>query len=349
MLHKQPAMRKKPSILGAGLVCLDIIRGVGRYRYLNGGSCGNVVSGLSFLGWRGAVITGSYSDTAGKILHDNLSRINVNQLATNKVPTKTPRIIENLTVDGDLYVGHDYTTECPECSQKLPAWKPLTTNSLKPILNIISDYDVLYADRSAEGIKMLRAAFQKTGRWIVYEPNSARNIKSFYNNSCQSHIVKFSGDRIPQSIADELRKQAKNSLTTLIVRTVGKNGLFYSYRKKDHKLSDWFYLSSQPTSRFIDASGAGDWCTTGLLYGLVGKYRQARTWLSREDVIAALQYGQALAAISCSFIGAQGLFYAEVNDDRVKQLLKKRKGKIIQPASISISRDECPVCLQPLS
>lgn len=350
MLHNQLMVRKQLSILGAGLVCLDIIKGSGTFRYLNGGSCGNVVSALSFLGWRGSVITGSYSDPASDILHSNLAKIKVNQIAVGGIHAETPRIIENLTIDGGLYIGHEYLLECPECRQRLPPLKPLTKNALEPLLNNICDYDVLYCDRSSEGIQTLRSVFQKAGQWIVYEPNSARNINSFYKNSCESHIVKFSGERIPHRVADKLRLQAQDGLTTLIVRTVGKDGLFFSYRKRDKKMSDWLHLDSQPVSRYVDASGAGDWCTTGLLFGLVGKNRQRKLWLSKEDVIAALQYGQALAAISCAFIGAQGLFYSYASDETARQLFKNRaKMPKIKPTSISLSKNLCRVCLLSLN
>lgn len=300
-----------PNILGAGLVCLDIIRKKDEILYYSGGSCGNVTSALSFLGWNASVITGNYIDEAGRILSENLLNTSVEQIRVGNKYSETPRVIEHIFDSNLAKNDHSFSFVCPECERMLPKVKPLTNSQADQVSKSLREYDVFYSDRSAPGIKFLRDIFRKQKNWTVYEPNGARNLKSFFENAFNSNIVKFSYERIPSKIAKELRKLAQNSSIQLIVYTIGKKGLTYSYRKKDKKFSDWLHLRPQPSPIVIDSSGAGDWCTAGLLLGLLGNQRTLKGWLTKDEVLSALHYGQALAAISCSFIGGQGLIYAD--------------------------------------
>lgn len=335
-----------PSIIGAGLVCLDIIQDIGSVRYLNGGSCGNVVSGLSFLGWKASVLTGHYCDSASRILDSNFRQLGVERIETGHKCVSTPRIIEHLCEGGE----HKFLLSCPECGKNLPRIKPLE-EKVAQSLRIVKKYDVFYTDRSSHGIKLLRNMFKTNNSWTMYEPNSCRNLEAFMNNSLESHLVKFSSEKIPYYLAERLRVDATSKgSTVLIVRTEGKSGLYFSYRKRDKNMSQWIHLDAQPVADFVDSSGAGDWCTTGLLFSLINRHRKSRTWLKQLDVIASLQYGQALAAISCAFLGAQGLIYADaveklsfINDKTPKPSFIK-----LQPASLStVEKRYCPTCLLP--
>ncbi len=343
----------KQSILGVGLVCLDVIKADGAPRYFNGGSCGNVISGLAFLGWKASIVTPSYKGIGGKIVMTNLAKLGISQIKTEPQLMEVPRIIECLKMKNDIYVDHKYLFVCPECGQKLPSIAPLDDASAKKITNNAQQFNVLYADRTSAGIKILRKVFQDRGNWTIYEPNSSRNIEGFLQNSLDSHIVKFSTEKVSLSLAEKLRNRAALGSTVLIVHTDGEEGLHFSYRMRNATMSKWAHLRAQPVSHLIDASGAGDWCTVGLIMGLVGKYRNSKCWLSREEVVAALQYGQALSAISCAFIGAQGLIYAETDDiirEQVFKGLKKGADYKIRPTSISkdMIRDLCKLCLLPV-
>ena len=306
-----------PRLLGAGLACLDIIKADGKIYYYNGGSCGNVVSGLSFLGWKNAVFTGSYRDQAAELLDSNFRRIGVQRIEVNQGSSITPRIIEDFEFDKNK--SHRFLHVCPQCGREMPKLSPLNEKSIDKV--IVNDYNVFYSDRTSKGIILLRKLFREKGKWTVYEPNSSRNVNSLLNNALDSHIVKFSADKVPVSLAEKIRDQSLNGNTVLIVNTMGEKGLLYCYRKKDNTMSIWKHLDSQPVPHFLDSCGAGDWCTIGMLYHLVYKHPKALASLTQKDVTAALHYGQALAAISCSFLGAQGLVYGEMDEEMEKRLV----------------------------
>jgi sugar/nucleoside kinase (ribokinase family) len=153
-------------------------------------------------------------------------------------------------------------------------------------------------------------------------------------------------------LAETLRELAAESDILLIVQTMGSRGLRFSYRMRNNKISNWINLPSQPTSKIIDTVGAGDWCTTGLLFSLISRSRVCRTWFNKDELIAALQFGQALAAISCSFIGAQGILYADKSHENKSLLRDLRKFKKNKLNTFALSMEKtislCQTCLLPL-
>ncbi|KUO77850.1 MAG: hypothetical protein APF81_05915 [Desulfosporosinus sp. BRH_c37] len=342
MVGERPALR----LLGAGLVCLDIINMDGKVQYYNGGSCGNVASGLSFLGWKNAVLTGRYKDEAAKILNCNFERLGVQKIEVKHGNSVTPRIIEEFS--NGQQKAHHFSMVCPQCGRELPRLSSFDDKSVCSLE--LSDFNVFYSDRTSKGIVLLRNLYKDKGAWTVYEPNSSRNVKSLLTNAIDSHIVKFSADKVSMTLADMIRNQSTNGATVLIVRTMGKEGLAYSYRKRDNTMSLWKHLDVQPVPHFVDSCGAGDWCTTGILYSLVNKHPSFTKYLTNQDVVASLQYGQALSAISCCFLGAQGLIYADVSEDIEKNLLGSR-GRLfanqLNPADPpgNLSANYCDFCL----
>lgn len=339
----------RPIIIGAGLVCLDIIRDRGNDKFYTGGSCANVVSALAFLGWQSKVIMGNYLDLAGDIINSNLDKLGVLRINPQKSSGATPRIIECLN-QNDKSNTHSFLFSCPECGTKLPALKPISISQAKPIASEVDQANVFYTDRSSKGINFLRKSFREKKCWTVYEPNSARNLKALLENVPESNIIKFSSDRVPDYASEEIRRIATNGITVLLVRTKGKNGLEFSYRTKNNTMSNWIHLSAQPVPKLVDSSGAGDWCTAGLLFNLVSKFPNSRPFLSKTDVIAALEFGQALSALSCGFVGAQGMLYGDVYKvigNVIKNnwpLMRKRN----HPAVPRIIEDKyCSTCLLP--
>ncbi|KJU82220.1 ribokinase-like domain-containing protein, partial [Candidatus Magnetobacterium bavaricum] len=109
-----------PKILGAGLVCLDIIKDNGSIRRYPGGTCGNVVSFLAFLGWQSTVLTTPYSDLAGELISSSFRQTGVEQMHLKKKPSGAPRIFENILRHNADYVTHSFSFTCPECNRKMP-------------------------------------------------------------------------------------------------------------------------------------------------------------------------------------------------------------------------------------
>lgn len=337
-----------PQILATGLVCLDIIKQPNSTQYLSGGSCCNVVSALSFLGWESKVITSHFSDEAGSIINENFKQIGVKQLETRH-HSPTPRIVEQL-YDANGNRNHQFLLVCPQCGSKLPKAKQIDVRDAMEIPRNFITANVFYSDRSSAGIRFLKDVLSKDGSWIVYEPNTARNLSTFINEALTSHIVKFSGEKVGLSTSELLRSKATTGVTILIIRTLGKDGLVFTYRNKNNKMSDWIHIDAQPTIELVDSAGAGDWCTAGLLFNLIANNKKNRSWLTKDEVVAALQFGQALSAISCAFVGAQGLLYANAIE-KLRTVLTKPNlliNRELEPVKPTImAAGLCNTCLLP--
>jgi len=340
-----------PRVLGTGLVCLDIINNCNSTCHMIGGSCGNVVSALSFLGWNSTVVTSPYMDFAGEIIKLNLEKIGVKRIEFG-LPISAPRIIETVNKTAGN-PKHKFLFSCPECGKELPKISPVGEKDGRSISKVIDKVNVFYTDRISKGISILRDSLANDGAWTFYEPNSSRNTKALIENSLQSNIVKFASNKVPLSVSNRLRELAVNGATVLIVRTEGSEGLSVCYKTRGNKMSKWIHQRALPALDIVDTAGAGDWCTAGLIFSLVNKFPQRQNWLIKSDVINALQLGQALAAFSCTFIGAQGLLYSDSQATLEDLFSKYRVGtslpefKSIPYTSIKFKDDCCHTCLLP--
>lgn len=78
----------------------------------------------------------------------------------------------------------------------------------------------------------------------------------------------------------------------------------------------------------IDTSGAGDWCTSGMLYYLFDKDPNCSVVnITYNRLFEALRFGQALSALNCMAIGARGLAKALPRSkiNKLAEVLQKSK------------------------
>src|SRR5207237_516214 len=100
----------------------------------------------------------------------------------------------------------------------------------------------------------------------------------------------------------------------LEVQTLGHRGLRYRMDEtRSGVLGGWRELGAFSVDRFADASGAGDWCTAGIIDGLCRGGSRALFQAQESSIVAALNIGQAMAAWNCGFDGARGAMYAGFN------------------------------------
>lgn len=316
---------KAPVCTGTGLVALDVVIGNEKSipaQFLAGGSCGNVLAILSYLGWESFPIARLSNNVAAEMLIEDLAAWNVNDdLISLSSDGSTPIIIHRILKDKQGSPKHRFEFRNPEDGSYLPSYKPVLRASVKEILEKKSTANVFYFDRINRGSIELAKSYKQNGAVIFFEPSSAKEIKLF--NECLeiADVVKFSHDRI--LAIEEFPLLLKVPLT---IQTLGEQGLRYK-RSSD---KNWSTLESFHIDDVVDSAGAGDWCTAGIIKSLF-KDNSSLKNISHEKLIQALQFGQALSSLNCTYEGARGLMYTIVTNELllyIEHILKSNTKKI---------------------
>jgi hypothetical protein len=79
----------------------------------------------------------------------------------------------------------------------------------------------------------------------------------------------------------------------------------------------------------IDAAGAGDWTTAGMIDKIMGSPRPPTTAVVKD----AVAYGHALAALNCALPGARGLAEGRNRSSIDKMANDLRRGQRVVPTS----------------
>ena len=336
-------MPAKPVCLGSGLVALDVIYDGenGGPRFLAGGSCGNVLTILSYLGWNSFPLARLGDDPEGDRIIGDMKRWNVKTRFVRREPEiHSPRIIER------IFAGkrprHQFYLKCTH-GNRLPRRRPYPPRSLESIRHRLPKSDVFYFDRADPAALEAARTLKKRGAVIVFEPPKFLHNEVFLQCLKIADIVKHCHDQSGETAEFGIR-------IPLEIRTGGENGLRYMARFLRNR--SWRQMEAFPVSGLLDAAGSGDWLTAGLIHVLErgGPWRSA----TAKKLEAALGFGQALASLNCNFTGARGVMYglarprllwlAEKVASGESPVIKTSRAPRMRPAPPPRS-PKCRVCL----
>jgi fructokinase len=309
--------------VGTGFIALDVIRSIVdgntilERRYA-GGSCGNVLAVLSYLGLNTAAVGRIGDDEAGSELLADLRHCRVQlKFVAREKGRRTPVVIQETYVDARGKPRHRFSRACPVCGSAMPGYRPLLLQEVADIAGALPGHGLFFFDRVAPGTLELARRSRDQGALVVFEPSGIKDDSLFVECLRVSHVLKYSHERL--SGLESLLNRAR---PVLEIETLGEAGL--RFRLGTHsRASTWRHLPAVPALSIRDAAGSGDWCTAGFLARLAGDGQTPIEQL--EDVAAlmdALRFGQALAALNCSFDGARGLMYA-LNRTRVMKAAER--------------------------
>ena len=292
------------SCVGTGLLALDVIISTetnNSTTFLAGGSCGNVLTILSFLGWNCFPVARLSNNVATEVLLEDLERWGVKPLLISTLKDgSTPIIIHRILKDKEGKAKHRFEFKNPEDGKYLPSYKPFLSKKINDIFEKKQKTDVFFFDRVSRAAIDMAKYYKKKDAVVVFEPSNLKDYKGFEESLSLADIVKFSDERI--SNYDILYPVAK---VPLEIQTMGENGL--KFRKKGNR--KWTNLNSFRIENVLDTAGAGDWATAGIINELFRNGKNLNL-LSDEKIIQALKLGQILSALNCVFEGARGLMYS---------------------------------------
>jgi len=294
-----------PVCIGAGLLALDVVLSdisKNCAQFLAGGSCGNVLTILSYLGWQSYPVARLSNNGASELLIDDLKTWKVkDDLLTFTEDGSTPIIIHRILRDKRGVAKHRFEFRNPEDGKYLPSFKPCLASSVPTILEKGIYPKVFYFDRINRASLDLAKEFKEKGSIIFFEPSSLKDEKAFKKCVEVADVIKYSHDRIPDY--DSVFPKAQ---VLLEIETMGENGL--RYRKQE--FDKWINVHGFAINNVIDTAGAGDWCTAGIISTLFSQGDMHKNLVSDNLLKVAFQYGQILSALNCTYEGARGLMYA---------------------------------------
>jgi fructokinase len=312
--NKTVFTENKPIIAGTGLISLDIIIKNGDLEASKrhaGGTCGNVLTILSYLGWEAYPISRLNDNAAAKRIFDDFKRWGVNtKFASLSPQVDAPIIIQNVIQKSDGSVLHKFSLKCPHCRSWLPTYKHITIDIVDTVKSLIPVPKVFFLDRLSRGILNLAQSFADKGAIIVFEPSGIENPKLFAEALKITHILKYSNERI-----QNLEEKGFSVNVPLEIETMGKDGLRFRSNLKSSFFRDWQLLDTYKVNNLKDAAGAGDWCSAGIIYELCRDGLTNFLNTPYGKLYQGIRFGQALGAWNCGFEGARsGMYETEKND-----------------------------------
>lgn len=275
-------------VVSAGYMPLDIINQGTEAWHRAGGTAGNVAAILALLGWS-AVLAGRIGDdAAGRALLADLKRASVNtSLVDVERGAPTNRLVHEVRPG-----GHRYVFTCPHCGQALPRSRPLRLCQVDGIVAALPRPEVYFFDRVNPATLLLAERYAEAGATVVFEPSTPANAALLQRAMQAAAIVKGSQEHGPD-LVESYEGGRPNQLRVITHGVRGAKVRIGSGR--------WHRVGVFP-AEVVDAAGAGDWTTAGMLHKIVGPSPPGV-----DEVKDGIVYGHALAALNCAVPGARGL------------------------------------------
>ena len=183
----------RATIVGTGLLTLDVVIGHERsaQRLLAGGTCGNVLTILSYLGWDAYPVSRLNGDVAAEHVVRDLRRWKVHLDFARLAPGgSTPIIVHQIgrTKQGQAF--HRFSWTCPQCGAWLPPYKAALANAVQDVLTRIHEPRVFFFDRLSRGALMLAKDCAAKGALVVFEPGGIGDPGLFAEAIATTHVLK---------------------------------------------------------------------------------------------------------------------------------------------------------------
>lgn len=310
--NRQHFDHSRPTIVGTGLVALDVLMNddPANVETALGGSAGNVLAILGHLGWSSMPIAQLGMDAAAVRIAIEFRSLGADtRFLLQSEQLSTPVVYQ---YPGKSTHSHEFSFRCPHCGLKRGFVPPADDGTAMSKLRTVRAPDVFYFDRITPWALELAERYREMGSLVMFEPSTiGSDLDAFRRGIRAAHVVKYADDRIADIEGIDL------SSVDIEIQTHGKQGL--QFRLADHPTA-WHHLSAFDVPYVADTAGAGDWCTSGFLYALVGSIFESRgsARLSSRRVKESLRFGQILAALNCMEKGARGLARRHPSETLVK-------------------------------
>jgi sugar/nucleoside kinase (ribokinase family) len=264
-----------------------------------GGTCGNVMAILAWLGWKAMPQACLDDSPEGRKITSDLESYGCDlRYVTNRPDGGTTllRCTHKKDADGGHAVA--FRAGSPGGS-RFPRHRYIRVRDEAPAFleGLDGHPGVYFFDEPAAGHRLIARTLRERGSLVYFEP-SRMECGADLDAVNVSDIVKFSGENIPDVSFTE-RFPDK-----LFIQTLGPDGARFSLRG-----GPWRAVPPADCRNVVDKEGAGDWTTAAFLTQLAASGKEFRE-LDEEDVADALEAAQAVAAQSVRYLSSKGLIHA---------------------------------------
>jgi fructokinase len=323
------ALSGRPTIVGTGLVALDVLFKRGNdssesSSQFAGGTCGNVLTILAWLGWRSIPVARLDSDDAGLAVSSDLRKFGVTmKFARMRPRSATPIIIERLRKSSKGVPEHHFSLNCPTCGSWLPRYRPVTVRTANKVILKEKNPSVFFFDRASPGAICLAQRYSDVGSLIVFEPSGHADQKLQSKALSLAHICKYSREQFDSLYSGRTQRPL------LEIQTLGSEGLRYRTSLATGS-GEWRSVAALLLDNTEDSAGAGDWLSAGIIFQLGQKGLPGFQRTSPEALKHAFDFGQSLAAWNCQFEGARGGMYSVSEAEFHKEIRCLMAGEAIR-------------------
>ena len=136
------------SCWGVGFVAMDVVDAEGDRFAAVGGSCGNVMAILAWLGWTVRPIARLGDDRPGDFIRGELRRLGVDVASLTKEKNmRSPIVLQRFETARDGTRTHRFSLTCPGCGRWLPRHRSVTLAQSIPLASGGDAPNVFYFDR----------------------------------------------------------------------------------------------------------------------------------------------------------------------------------------------------------
>lgn len=284
--------------VGSGLIALDVILDETSSPITSavGGSAGNVLAALAYLGWNSVPVCELGKDEAAEKVRNEFQKLRADLRFVVQSDEACTPVVYQIPADEHERETHTFSFRCPTSGERRGFSPPSDAHLSEQVYQDIPRPSVFYFDRVTDVSLDLAEKYRARGVLVVFEPSSVpSDPEGFQRAISASDILKYADNRF-----DEFPHDASN--VRLEIKTMGAQGLQFRIPTAEE---GWTSLPAINVPSVADTAGAGDWCTAGLLVSLFDAGNHPN--ISYDAIYDGLRFGQSLAAANCMFTGARGV------------------------------------------
>ena len=298
----------KKTIIGSGIYNLDTIAVRDypewpRLRPFNdnvvleevGGTCGNVMSILAWMGWDAKPLACLDDSPEGLKITEDLKRYGCDCRYVTNTPgggTTLLRCTHKKTADGEHVMS--VRAGSPGGS-RFPKRHFLRARDEAPaFLESIDEAPaVFFFDDPAAGNRLIAKGLRERGSLVYFEPS-----KVVTNTDLEavaiSDVIKFSDENVPDvSFVDAYKDK-------VFIQSMGAKGARFKFKGEP-----WVMIEDATNESVVDTEGAGDWLSSEYINAIIGVGKD----FTYEDVRNALLTAMGWAGVSVRYMGSKGLIH----------------------------------------